>query len=69
MVEHDVTGMGEMGVELQPRQRAAQQAGKRLLAHLKRLSPQVIAIELQQIEGNEEDLGVVAAMPQLVKAK
>ena len=52
-----------------PRQRAAQQAGQRLLAHLKRLSPQVIAVKLQEIEGNEEDLRVVTAMPQLVKAR
>jgi hypothetical protein len=42
-----------------PRQSPAQQAGQRLLAHLKRLSPQVLAIELQEIEGNEEDLRVV----------
>ena len=61
--------MREMGVELHPRQRAAQQAGQRLLAHLKRLSPQVIAVKLQEIEGNEEDLRVVAAMPQLFKAR
>src|SRR3954453_5938194 len=69
MLEHDVAGMREMGVELHPRQRSAQQAGQRLLAHLKRLSPQVIAIKLQEIEGNEEDLWVVTAMPQLVKAR
>ena len=68
-VEHDVAGMREMGVELQPRQRTAQQARQRLLAHLKRLSPQVIAVKLQEIEGNEEDLRVVTAMPQLVKAR
>jgi hypothetical protein len=37
--------------------------------HLKRLLPQVIAIKLQEIEGNEHDLRVVAAMPQLVKAR
>ena len=34
-----------------------------------RLSPQVIAVKLQEIEGNEEDLRVVTAMPQLVKAR
>ena len=55
--------LSEMGVELHPRQRSTQQAGYRLLAHLEWLSPQVIAVKLQKIEGNEEDLGVVTAMP------
>jgi hypothetical protein len=33
------------------------------------VTPQVLAIELQQIEGNEEDLRVMAAVPQLVKTR
>src|SRR3954465_781942 len=69
MREHAVTGMREAGVELHARQRTTQQARQRLLTHLKRLSPQVIAIKLQKIEGNEEDLRVVTAMHQLVKAR
>ena len=49
--------MREMGVELQPRQRAAQQTGQRLLAHLKRLSPQVIAVKLQEIKATRKTSG------------
>jgi uncharacterized coiled-coil protein SlyX len=34
-----------------------------------RLLPQVIAVKLQEIERNQNDLRVVTAMPQLVKAR
>jgi len=44
--EHNVATVREMLVELNRRQRSAQQAGQRLLAHLKRLGPQVVAIKL-----------------------
>ena len=69
MREHDVAAMREMLVELHPRQRSAQQAGQRLLAHLERLAPQVVAVELQQIEGDENDVLVVATMPQHLKSR
>jgi hypothetical protein len=46
VLEHVVTAMHKMLVELNRRQRSAQQAGQRLLAHLKRLGPQVVAIKL-----------------------
>ena len=52
-----------MLIELHPAQRSAQQAGERLFAHLERLAPQVVAVELLQIEGHENDVLVVAAMP------
>ncbi len=39
------------------------------LAHLERLAPQVVAVELQEIEGDENDVLVVAAMPQHLKAR
>ena len=63
VLEHDVAAMREVRIEMHPRQRSAQQAGQRLLAHLERLAPQVIAVKLQEIEGNEKDVLVVAAMP------
>jgi len=63
VAENDVAGLREMRIELHPRQSSAQQAGQRLLAHLERLAPQVLAVKLQQIEGNENDALVVAAMP------
>jgi hypothetical protein len=33
--------------------------GERGLAHLKRIAPQVVAVQLDQIEGVQEDAGVV----------
>ena len=67
--EDNVAAMREMLVELHPRQRSAQQAGQRLLAHFERLAPQVVAVELQQIKGDENDVLVVAAMPQHLKSR
>ena len=57
MLEHGLAvGMLQVLVQPHPMPRLAQDAGQRGLAHLKRLSPQVIAVKLQEIEGVEECL-------------
>jgi hypothetical protein len=60
--------MRQVLIELHPRQTSAQQTRQRRLAGLDRFAPQVIAVKLEQIEGNQNDVLVVAAMPQLRKA-
>ena len=65
MREHDVAGMREMGVELHP----GRDPRSRLASVCLRTSSGSRRKSLQEIKGNEEDLRVVAAMPQLVKAR
>ena len=47
-------GCARCSLKLQARQAPAQQAGERRLAGLERLAPQVLAVELQQVEGEQE---------------
>jgi hypothetical protein len=47
-------------VQMQTRQAAAQQARERPLARLERLAPQVLAVELQQVEGEQEHVPAAA---------
>src|SRR5262249_5300874 len=49
-----------MLVEAQPKASFGQSAAQRGLAHLQRIAPQVVAIELDQIEGVEEYASVSA---------
>ena len=62
-LEHVVAAMREMLVELQPRQRPAQQTRQRLLAHLERLAPQVVAVKLEKSKATRTTSLVIAAMP------
>jgi hypothetical protein len=44
-----------------------QHAGESRLAHLKRLAPQVVTFKLDQVEGIQEDVRVVAPVTEPVK--
>ena len=44
----------EVLIEAKPGRRASEQAGKRRLAHRERITPHVLTIELDQVEGVEE---------------
>jgi hypothetical protein len=57
-----------MLVEAQAARRAGEQAGERGLAHRQRLAPQVVALELDQIEGKQEGAGVMPAIADAVEA-
>ena len=60
MLEHDgALGMLQVLVQAHARPALAQDAGQRRLAHLDRLSAQVVAVQLQQVEGVEERLRLV----------
>jgi hypothetical protein len=70
VAEHDVAVvMLKMLVELQARPDLAQHGGERRLAHLERLTPQVSAVQLEQVEGEEEHGGVRAPVAQPVEAR
>src|SRR5262249_59541749 len=62
--EHALAVVGEVLVEAQAGQTSAQDAGKRRLARLDRLAPQVCAVQLQQVEGVEEDMLARRLTPQ-----
>src|SRR6516162_8650612 len=57
----------EVLVEAQPRCRAGKQAGERRLTHSKRVTPQVVTVQLDQVEGVEEDARVMLAIADAVK--
>jgi hypothetical protein len=54
--EYALAIVGEVLVQTQPRKAPTQQARERRLACLQRLAPQVLAIELEEVEGVEEDM-------------
>jgi transposase len=56
-------------IELQPGTCQQEQACQVGLALLDRLAPQIIAVQLDQVEGVEEDEGVVAAVADAVEAR
>jgi hypothetical protein len=49
--------------------RASEQAGKRRLAHRERITPHVLTIELDQIEGVEEHAPIVPSIADVVEAR
>jgi len=59
----------EVLVEAQPRCRAGEQAGERRLAHSERITPQVVTVQLDQVEGVEEDGRVMLAIADAVEAR
>ena len=44
-------------------------AGERRLAHLKRLAPQIVTVKLDQVEGVQENVRVIAPVPEPVKRR
>jgi len=56
--------VGEVLVQSQPRKAPTQQARERRLARFQRLAPQVLAIQLQEVEGVEEDMLARRLAPQ-----
>ena len=50
-------------VEAEPRRRAREQAGERRLAHRERTAPQILPVELDQVERIEEHIGIMAPVP------
>ena len=56
-------------VEAQAGRGLGKHRGQRGLAHLERLAPQVVAVQLDQVEGVQEDAGVVAAVADAVEAR
>jgi hypothetical protein len=60
VAEHHITlRVLEVIIQRDARAALAQDAGERRLADLDRLPPQVRAIQLQQVEGVQERLGLV----------
>jgi hypothetical protein len=49
--------------------RLGQHRGERSLAHVKRLAPQVVAVQFDQVEGVEEDARVVASVADAIEAR
>jgi hypothetical protein len=49
-------------IESKPGCRLSQHGGKRRLTHRQRIAPQVVAVELDQVEGVEEHADVAAAV-------
>jgi hypothetical protein len=62
--EYALAIVGEVLVQTQPRKAPTQQARQRRLAGLERLAPEVLAVELEEVEGVEEDLGRPLPVPQ-----
>jgi hypothetical protein len=48
---------------------AEEQAGKRRLAHRERITPHVLTIELDQVEGVEEHAPIVPSIADVVEAR
>jgi hypothetical protein len=49
--------------------RAREEAGKRRLAYGERISAHVLAVNLDRVEGTEEDAFIVMPMPDAVEAR
>jgi hypothetical protein len=60
---------GPVLVELQARRRAPEQAGKRGLAYGERLTPEIVAVELHQVERIEEHARVVPPVANAVEGR
>src|SRR6516164_5741752 len=59
----------EVLVEAQARRRARKQAGQCRLAHGERITAQVVTVELDQVEGVEEDARVMVSIANAVEAR
>ena len=59
MLENNIAGVRKMLVQPQARQTSPQQAGERRLAGLERRTPQVLAVQLQQVEGVQQHMAAV----------
>ena len=56
-------------IEPEAGSRAGEYAGERCLAHLERVTPQVIAIKLDQVEGKQKHVLVMAPIPDAVEIR
>jgi hypothetical protein len=59
----------EVHVEAQPRCRAGEQAGERRPTHSERVTAQVVTVQLDQVEGVEEDARVMLAIADAIEAR
>src|SRR5207342_1531894 len=59
----------EVLIEAKPGRRASEQAGKRRLAHRERITPHVLTIELDQVEGVEEHAPIVPSIADALEAR
>src|SRR6516165_3339067 len=59
----------KMFVEPQARYCSPEQARKRRLAHGKRVAPEIVAVQLDQVEGVEEHTRVMVAVPDALKGR
>jgi hypothetical protein len=66
VLEHHVAGLFEGGVEHEAGKRLAQELRQHGLAALQRVAPQVLAVELDQVEGGQRHHPVAAAAAQWV---
>ncbi len=64
VTKDDIARMRKMLVEMQPRIAPAQQAGEPRLAGLDWLAPEVLTVQLQKVEGVEEDALPAPLAPQ-----
>jgi hypothetical protein len=55
-------------IQLQARTGLGQDGGERRLAHLKRVAAEIVAVQLDQVEGVEEDGRVVPPVADAVEA-
>src|SRR5262245_1654904 len=69
MREHGRTISLDVFIEPQARSGTPQYPCQRGLPCIERLTPQVVAVQLDQIEGVEKDAGVVAAVADAVEAR
>jgi hypothetical protein len=67
VAKYDLAGLGDVLVELQANRGGAQQGTELTLTHLDRVAPQVHAIDLEQVEGEQEDGAILAAVAQPVE--
>jgi hypothetical protein len=65
MVEHERAILVHVLIQPYARDRSGKQRGKHSLAHLERIEPKVIAIELDEIEGPHENGLVISSVSPL----
>jgi hypothetical protein len=64
VLEHDVAGFDEDGVEHQAGERLAHELRQHRLAPVKRLASEVLAVEFDQVEGAQRHLAIAPAAAQ-----
>ena len=65
--EYDIARLGNVLVQLQSGLIVAQQSRQLAFAVLQRLSPQVLSVQLQQVEGVQEHVAILAPLAKLLK--